>query len=57
VRHDISWFDHEANAVGILTARLESEASLVSDLIHPYVDSKYLCLVGRDPITRSGFVT
>eukprot|EP00752_Nemacystus_decipiens_P011582 g10286.t1 len=27
VRHDISWFDQEANAVGVLTARLESEAS------------------------------
>ncbi|CAN0287525.1 unnamed protein product [Ectocarpus sp. 6 AP-2014] len=29
VRHDISWFDKESSAVGILTSRLESEASMV----------------------------
>ncbi|CAM9323517.1 unnamed protein product [Pylaiella littoralis] len=29
VRHDISWFDMDENAVGVLTARLESEASMV----------------------------
>ncbi|CAN0560241.1 unnamed protein product, partial [Ectocarpus sp. 12 AP-2014] len=29
VRHDISWFDEESSAVGILTSRLESEASMV----------------------------
>ncbi|CAM9323468.1 unnamed protein product [Pylaiella littoralis] len=29
VRHDISWFDQDASAVGALTARLESEASTV----------------------------
>lgn len=30
VRHDISWFDKDSSAVGILTSRLESEASMVS---------------------------
>ncbi|CAM9703395.1 unnamed protein product, partial [Scytosiphon promiscuus] len=29
VRHDIAWFDKESSAVGVLTARLEAEASLV----------------------------
>ncbi|CAM9424479.1 unnamed protein product [Ascophyllum nodosum] len=29
VRHDIGWFDKDESAVGILTSRLESEASLV----------------------------
>lgn len=29
VRHDISWFDQESNAVGVLTSRLEAEASAV----------------------------
>lgn len=29
VRHDISWFDQDSSAVGILTTRLESEASAV----------------------------
>ena len=29
VRHDIGWFDKDESAVGILTNRLESEASLV----------------------------
>lgn len=32
VRHEISWFDRESSAVGILTSRLESEASIVSGL-------------------------
>lgn len=30
VRHDIAWFDKDESAVGVLTARLESEASAVS---------------------------
>lgn len=30
VRHDIGWFDKDEMAVGILTARLETEASTVS---------------------------
>ena len=29
VRHDIGWFDKDESAVGILTSRLESEASTV----------------------------
>ncbi|CAM9485577.1 unnamed protein product [Ectocarpus sp. 12 AP-2014] len=29
VRHDISWFDKDSSAVGMLTSRLESEASVV----------------------------
>ena len=40
MRHDISWFDKESSAVGILTSRLESEASLVSE---PYCMSSYHC--------------
>ncbi|CAM9784749.1 unnamed protein product, partial [Ectocarpus sp. 12 AP-2014] len=29
VRHDIAWFDEESSAVGVLTTRLEAEASMV----------------------------
>ena len=38
VRHDISWFDLDSSAVGILTTRLESEASAVrKSLKHPSI--------------------
>lgn len=32
VRHDIGWFDRDQSALGILTSRLETEASMVSEL-------------------------
>lgn len=34
VRHDIAWFDKEESAVGVLTSRLEADASSVS-VVHP----------------------
>lgn len=32
IRHDVAWFDKEENAVGVLTTRLEGDASLVRDV-------------------------
>ena len=50
MRHDISWFDKESSAVGILTSRLESEASLVSE---PYCTAPFRVLYVFVPLYTS----